>query len=450
MESLRILLTTSINEKVYPYPMEDGRNRFEVEIVGSSSWGGEIGSSTDIDLVIVDRMLPKGYEPSLWLQPPGTIPNISVTKARLSRYLNKSDCHSSTNDIDLPGCYYLKELSDLIDNLGMTHIIRSPQALPLLKFVDPKRKLGCDLQCNNLSGLYNCSLILHYCQISPFVLRPLICFVKNWYKVKSGKDPKTSNRINPFKLSSYCLSLICISYLQHIGHLPNLQKNINVKEYSTEEDWLNDDELVWSEWGKLQGTSSHTFFTKSVPHDWKASDPTLTVDQAVRGFFRFFSQNPPQTYFSSIDPSENVDQFVPLYQIISPLDGGITSRSAPYKSPTLVKMNESIIGDKDQQIRYYLVYKGYSTDQIKLIMNEWKIQKAKKLRMEMGKGNLGLQPPEWEKNRLVVQDPFIWTKNQAASMDDQAFDTFFECVTQTDKNLASLGSEATVEHLLET
>lgn len=86
-------------------------------------------------------------EPKLWIQPPGSFSTKqSKTQARHSRYF-----HIEENS--LPGCYSLKSLSDCLQSIGMKHIVRSPQALPLLKFVDPERQLGCDLQCNDLSGL---------------------------------------------------------------------------------------------------------------------------------------------------------------------------------------------------------------------------------------------------------------------------------------------------------
>lgn len=53
MEELRILLTDKINTTFYPELVNDGRRRFKVEICGSTSWGGEIDTSTDVDFVIV-------------------------------------------------------------------------------------------------------------------------------------------------------------------------------------------------------------------------------------------------------------------------------------------------------------------------------------------------------------------------------------------------------------
>ncbi|WWC58010.1 uncharacterized protein I303_100545 [Kwoniella dejecticola CBS 10117] len=387
MEELRLLLTNAVNAAFSSESLdiENGKMRFEVDIVGSTSWGGEIGTSTDVDLVIIDRNFPRGYEPSVWLQPPDSTKPLSFKQLSEIRY------HASTNPL-LPGCYSLKALSDCMEGVGMTHTVRSPHRLPLLKFVDPVRKLGCDLQCNDLSGMYNCSLILAYTRIAPYVLLPMICTLKTWYKVKSGKDPKMGNKDNRFKLSSYAICLMSIAYLQNIGHLPNLQKDIRARVYNDKTKRLEDEELVWVEWGRNRGLPAHTSFSKVPDPNWRPTDPDLTVCRAVIGFLRYFSGRIETNGNPEIVNTLEKDHFDPCLQVISPLNGGIMPREGTW---------------------------------------------AKRI-----------QPTSWIPEKLVIQDSFKWAKNQAASMTELVCDQFFQCIRDTSRILEELGNEARVEDIL--
>nr|XP_019048611.1 hypothetical protein I302_02383 [Kwoniella bestiolae CBS 10118]OCF27541.1 hypothetical protein I302_02383 [Kwoniella bestiolae CBS 10118] len=435
MEDLRVLLTDTINETFFPTLMEDGKRRFEVEIVGSSSWGGEVDSLTDVALVIVDRALPRGYDPSQWLLPSSSTTFGSNTQARRSRYRS-----STSQEQSLPECYSLKALSDCIESVGMTHTKRHPLPLPLLKFVDPVRKLGCDLQCNDLSGLYNCSYILSYTTLSPYILRPLIYTIKRWYKLISGKDPKLSNRQNKYKLSSYSLSIMCVAYLQHISQLPNLQEDVVAKKYERMEDWSRDGELTWGEWGRTQGRAAHTAFSKHAKVGWTPRWPEMIAADAVRGFFTHFSQPSTQDTAArssciAIDKASDVtgetqvdqptsksmtdqDHFSPLTQIISPLNGGIIPRSAPYKDPTYQDIEHTQIT--------YLTMTGYDPSQISVIMQQFRIAKSLEIERLMGKGDEGVQAYGWEGRKLVIQDPFKWGKSQVGDMTEEICDDFFE------------------------
>ncbi|OCF59763.1 hypothetical protein L486_02436 [Kwoniella mangroviensis CBS 10435] len=434
MEDLRVLLTNAINETFHPELIDalngENKRRFEVEIVGSSSWGGEIDNSTDVDLCIVDSALPRGYEPSMWLQSPSSTKIESNTQARRGRY------ESSQN---LPKCYSLKALSDCIEKVGMTHTKRHPLPLPLVKFVDPERKLGCDLQCNDLAGLYNCSLILAYCQTSPYVLRPLIYTIKKWYKYISGKDPKLSNRQNKFKLSSYCLSLICIGYLQHIGQLPNLQEDVIARRYDTIEEMMKDDELIWGEWGRTQGRAFHTSFSNKPKESWKVRDTKMVVAEVIRGFFQYFAQDTIDTKSESTY-AESSDHFNPITHIISPLNGGIIPRTLIY--------NDKIYANLEKDQMTYLKGKGYDPFQISLIMQHYRMAKSLQMEMRMGKGDGGIQSYEWCERKLVVQDPFRWMKNQASGMREEVCDGFFDCIKRTHRKLEELGKKATIEDIL--
>lgn len=208
---------------------------------------------------------------------------------------------------------------------------------------------------------YNSSLILAYCEISPFVLRPLVHALKLWASAQDLNDPSGSR--GPATMSSYCLTLLAIGYLQQRGHLPNLQSKINVPIPSHSAD-TEDPDLIWVAWGKSQGIPAHVAFSKTPPKDWVQTDKDLTASEAIRGFFSYFSSTP--------GPGPRFDR---ENTIISVPNGGVVPRAEGYMSP--------LMGTKES-------------------------------RMErepfMGTGMEGIQPSNWRERLLIVQDPFIWQK----------------------------------------
>jgi len=208
---------------------------------------------------------------------------------------------------------------------------------------------------------YNSSLILAYCEISPFVLRPLVHALKLWASAQDLNDPSGSR--GSATMSSYCLTLLAIGYLQQRGHLPNLQSKINVPIPSHSAD-TEDPDLIWVAWGKSQGIPAHVAFSKTPPKDWVQTDKDLTASEAIRGFFSYFSSTP--------GPGPRFDR---ENTIISVPNGGVVPRAEGYMSP--------LMGTKES-------------------------------RMErepfMGTGMEGIQPSNWRERLLIVQDPFIWQK----------------------------------------
>lgn len=176
-------------------------------------------------------------------------------------------------------------------------------------------------------------------------------------------------------MSSYCLTLMAIAYLQIRDHLPNLQAGINVPcpSYPTDKE---DPDLVWVGWGKPQGTHAHVAFSRTPPKGWEPRDPALTAETALRGFFAYFGSRPLKRYAVKDTEDEDEDErFDREKLIVSILNGGTLRRAETMDSPNL-------------------------------------LSKEEKMKKEpfMGKGDLGIQPSQWKEKLLVVQDPFIWQK----------------------------------------
>ncbi|OXB37463.1 hypothetical protein J007_02836 [Cryptococcus neoformans] len=414
---LRLLndLTYIINSKYKGYE-EGGLKRYWVDVFGSVSWAGDTGHSGDLDLIVLDRKLLHGYAPVFWRTPPGEPPSTPVSHKR--------------NNNPTP----LKHLPEVYDTFSMAECLReagfedvesiAAASTPINKF--KYRDQECDLNVNDLGGWYNSSLLLHYCRLAPYVLRPMVHALKLWASSHKLNDP--SGAKGPATMSSYCLTLMAIAYLQHIGHLPNLQANINVPEVCRPED-TSEHDVVWVSWGKEQGVKAHVGFSLSPPDDWKPLNPNLTAADAIRGFFEFFSLNG-----SAPLRGERFDR---VTQIVSILQGGIVPRAKEYGQ----EVRES------QQRRDTLFNLGISLERIRQSEDMIRHERFKE-EERMGKGDRGIQPRNWGEKKLVVQDPFLWFKNCAGMMSRDGLDRWWATVDNTHRVIKLKGKNFTLADLL--
>lgn len=218
---------------------------------------------------------------------------------------------------------------------------------------------------------YNSRLILAYCEISPHVLRPLIHALKIWSKANHVNDP--SGKYGMPTMSSYCLTLMAIGYLQHCGILPNLQSDVEVRV----PDYPDTDgkDVIWAGWGKPTGMKINVGFSERPPPDWMSSDPNMTAAQAVRGFFAYFARTGSGRAFQYNT------------QVVSILNGGIIDRAKSQGQET-----------QEAQARKAAGIPPPTREE--MVLRE----------TMMGAGSDGVQPRNWSERRLVVQDPFIWQK----------------------------------------
>lgn len=174
---------------------------------------------------------------------------------------------------------------------------------------------------------------------------------------------------------------MAIAYLQSIGALPNLQAS--ARDSSAKPHDPNQKDVIWVSWGREQGQVAHIAFERVPPAGWFSTVPHLTVDEALRGFFRYFA----------------VDGAAPRFQyasqFISIVNGGIVERRRRMGVETRLK----------QEYRRRLGY--LSKDALRTRMREYEEQMD--ARHVVGKCDR-FQPRRWGDCKLVVQDPFLWEK----------------------------------------
>lgn len=233
---------------------------------------------------------------------------------------------------------------------------------------------------------YNSSLILHYCLQAPHVLRPMIHGLKLWAAAFEVNDASGARGLPT--MSSYCLTLMAIAYLQYRGVLPNLQRNIMVPDYNDPQ--RDDPDAVWVSFGKLQGTKAMVGFDNTIPPPPEDSQNQITAADALRGFFAFFSTTPetagsPRMQYQT--------------EMLSILNGGVIPRAHGY-----------LTEDREEATRRnQYIDMGITEDRVKQIMREEREQRLA-IEARMGTGNGEIQPRNWGASLLIVQDPFLWSK----------------------------------------
>ncbi|KAF8331316.1 uncharacterized protein EI90DRAFT_3057506 [Cantharellus anzutake] len=165
---------------------------YTVQPFGSTVYGVD-SPSTDLDLVIVDVDHANGFAP-----------NVDIQR--------------------LPAVYNMRKLAAALRRAEFIGIRAIPGAsTPIVKATHPTNRIQVDINANEQLGLYNTVLIGSYCQIYP-MLRRLIFFIKQWAKSHALSDPSGAH--GPKSMSSYCYTLMIISWLQTINVLPNLQADL--------------------------------------------------------------------------------------------------------------------------------------------------------------------------------------------------------------------------------
>lgn len=200
-------------------------------------------------------------------------------------------------------------------------------AIPKVKFKDPASGVSLDLNTNDLGGEANSRMILAYCRLAPFTLRPLIHTVKTWAKSRNLND--SAGAQGSPTLSSYCWTLMCIAYMQSIGKLPNLQDADRVRAAGRQ------DCVIWVSWGKPQGQAAIIGFAEPSDDDIAAAAAREEdIGSMVKGFFAFYHNMFRKDRENDDEPSALYKGRVPdtRHHVISVWKGGLTNRSVPVDS----------------------------------------------------------------------------------------------------------------------
>jgi len=169
--------------------------RFEVDIFGSVSWGGETGQGGDLDLVIIDKELPQGCEffspygitkflpwwlqmgakadevvdhPDLWRKPPTSSQLQSGISTPASGRSARGRVAPNEN---LPRVYDIGRVAQTLRYSAFMDQVQPIHgaSCPIVKFVEPEAGMSCDINVNDMGGWY-VSCFLPYVFFRPEVL----------------------------------------------------------------------------------------------------------------------------------------------------------------------------------------------------------------------------------------------------------------------------------------
>ena len=286
-------------------------------------------------------------------------------------------------------------------------------------------------------GLFNSKLLAAYCELSP-VVRPLCVFVKFWAKQRRLNDPSGASGLTSF--SSYTLVLLTISYLQSLNILPNLQDPALIAELNIER------RQFFTRPKKASGRKSRKVIYASGGIGWditfvyadeylaagKGKEKALpTVGELARGFFNHYA-----------------NLFEMDKEVVSISSGGVFARNSRSASPRPASPSDahidkiSLTDDRHDTEEEH----QQSPEEIRRQKDEDEALQA--MAEEDGRapatpmindavistvlpGSIDfVQPIIWTQ-QLIVQDPFILTRNTALNVTDSIVETFVGVSTVT-------------------
>lgn len=387
---------------------DHGRHNYRVNPIRIEPFGsirfGLATDTSDLDLVLLDPFRPNGF-----------------------------DDFSATDLNALPEVYNTRSVASRLERAGCLNVRAIPSAgVPIVKFeaIIDKERIQVDINTNERMGLYNSKLLAAYCELSP-VVRPLCVFVKFWAKQRRLNDPAGSSGLTSF--SSYTLVLLTISYLQSLKILPNLQDptliadlNIKRRQFFTrpkKASGRKSRQVVYAS-GGIGWDITFVEASEYLAAERGETVVAPSVGELARGFFEYYTS-----------------AFAMDRDVASISSGGIFERKSIDRSPpspelTMDKL--SIAGggqlvveaeEEYQQSPEEVRRQKAEDDALQAMAEEDGRAPATPMVVDavtstVLPGSPGfVQPAIWTQ-QLIVQDPFILTRNTALNVTDQIVDTF--------------------------
>ncbi|KAL9656202.1 hypothetical protein ABK040_007819 [Willaertia magna] len=151
--------------------------------------------------------------------------------------------------------------------------------IPIVKFIDPVTGLNCDIGVNNVLAVYNTKLLQTYSEIDERC-KELIFMIKFWSKRREINDPYLGT------LSSYCIAIITIHYLQKVLLVPYLQDIQSFPKMEKKEIDGMDGKFYNCSF-ESNMTTIHSFMKENYNEDHLIT--TITTGSLLFQFFKYFA-----------------------------------------------------------------------------------------------------------------------------------------------------------------
>ncbi|TKA50951.1 hypothetical protein B0A53_05732 [Rhodotorula sp. CCFEE 5036] len=378
------------NKSMYP---------LKIEPFGSVRFG--LGTSTsDLDLCLLDPYRPNGF---------------------VDKYFSSQNSGLQ----NLPDIYNMRRIGRSLQQANLTDVRWIPEAaVPICKFkvMIDGHLIEADLNTNERLGVFNSRLINSYCNLHPLV-RPLSVFIKFWAKQRGLNDPSGT----PTTFSSYTFILLVIAYLQHVDLLPNLQDADLIASTGTERNRFFSTPKARARRSRVDrivrsvGWDVTFVEYETTPEGYAA--PAANLVDLARGFFHYYA-----------------DEFDMERTAVSVWNGAGLERQRPFgtKKPVDTELVEALARNGDLSPAEVLRQREEDADlsafaaegtaaattepdldslaaDLDALRQEDRAQHAPAEPNSRSSSPIEYEeyeePERWADNLLVVQDPFILTRN---------------------------------------
>lgn len=270
-------------------------------------------------------------------------------------------------------------------------------------------------------GVFNSRLLAAYCDLHDDV-RPLCVFIKYWAKQRLLNDP--SGASGTVSLSSYTLILLVISYLQHRRVLPNLQSAELIEQagIKREKFWTKPRKLLGRRSrfaGKTPTVSWDVTFVTTMPEEAKWVPESIPLQELAEGFFDYYA-----------------NRFSAETKIVSVQAGVAFERQRPFGDFMVQQEQERVEKveeeGEDGRIQRVDAMRQAEEDAAIAAMAEedgltpFEVIAAEKELEATTSVIVGefIEPTTWSQ-KLIVQDPFLLTRNTALNIVPHVVDHIF-------------------------
>ncbi|BGP19664.1 hypothetical protein JCM10213v2_007760 [Rhodosporidiobolus nylandii] len=452
-EHLIYELTSWLNSEPFRWGHQHSRytSPLRIEQFGSMRFG--LGtSSSDLDLCLLDPYRPNGF---------------------VEKFFSSADQYLK----ELPDIYNMRKIGRSLQRANLSDVQAIPDAaVPICKFkvMIDGHLIEADLNTNERLGVFNSRLINSYCNLHP-VVRPLSVFIKFWAKQRGLNNPSGT----PTTFSSYTLILMIIAYLQTLNLLPNLQSASLIEQTGTERTRFFSTPKGRSKRYKRIVRSvgwDVTFveYDEGPPEGYEPRE--VDIVELARGFFRYYggpdpshspsSSSAPSTAPASPDPSaaspspalaapaapeQEQRYFDPQTQIVSICSGSPLSRVRRYREMAEIRRQQDRERTADLKRRMGLLAVSSGGEGEGIVSQEEEtrqddedavvaafgaapepetVEAAKQETVRLpGRPDSRAsdpleyeeyeEPERWSDHLMVVQDPFILTRNCAGNVSEE-------------------------------
>lgn len=241
------------------------------------------------------------------------------------------------------------------------------------------------------------------------LVKPLCVFVKFYFRQRQLNDP--SGARGPVTFSSYTLILLVIAYLQHLNLVPNLQSDeiVQSARVPRRKFWSRPRQNIRRKTVHVSASTGwDTTYAERIPKDFQWTPAVIPggVAELALGFFNYYGRFfEPENEVVAIASGGSFRRARPIRSFTEAAHGKKKTQLAPSEKDATA-LEETLGADRRNE--------GNGGDENEA-EEDPEVTRASRSSSPVAYGRFS-EPYDWQDQNIVVQDPFILTRNTARNV----------------------------------